>query len=72
MKVVKLFVEHPKVQILGDVSYTLLHSAARYGNFALCKLLIENSKDKNYVDRAGATPLHYAAINGHFAISCKV
>ena len=68
LEVVKLFVEHPKVQILGDVSYTLLHSAARYGNFALCKLLIENSNNKNYVDRAGATPLHYAAINGHFAI----
>ena len=68
LEVVKLFVEHPDVKILCDGSYTLLHSAARYGNHALCKLLIENSEHKNYVDKSGWTPLHYAAINGHFAI----
>ena len=68
LEVAKLFVEHLDVQILGDDSYTLLHSAARYGSLALCKLLIQNSKDKNYADRNGWTPLHYAAINGHFAI----
>ena len=68
LDIVKLFVEQPDVKILGDDSYTFLHSAARYGSLALCKLLIENSKDKNYADRNGWTPLHYAAINGHFAI----
>ena len=68
LEVVKLFVEHPDVKILCDGSYTLLHSAARYGNHALCKLLIENSEHKNYVDKSGWTPLHYAAINGHFSI----
>ena len=68
LEVVKLFVEHPEVKILFDGSYKFLHSAARYGNHELCKLLIENSKRKNYVDRSGWTPLHYAATNGHFAI----
>ena len=73
LEIAKLFLEHPDVKILGDDSYTLLHSAARYGDLALCKLLMEfllidNSKVKNYADRNGWTPLHYAAINGHVAI----
>ena len=68
LEVAKLFLEHHDVQILFDDSYTLLHAAARYGDLELCKLLIENSKDKNCADRYGWTPLHYAAINGHVAI----
>ena len=73
LEIAKLFLEHPDVEILGDDSYTVLHSAARYGDLALCKLLMEfflidNSKVKNYADRNGWTPLHFAAINGHVAI----
>ena len=68
LEITKLFLERPDVKIFGDDSYTLLHSAARYGDLALCKLLINNSKGKNYADRNGWTPLHYAAINGHVAI----
>ena len=65
LEVVKLFVGHLDVKIVGDGLYTSLHSAARYGNLALCKVLI---KHKNCTDRNGWTPLHYAAINGHFAV----
>ena len=68
LEVVKLFVGNLDVKILGDDSYSSLHSAARCGDLQLCKLLIENSKHKNYADKNGWTPLHYAAINGHFAI----
>ena len=68
LEVVKLFVGHLDVKILGDDSYTSLHSDAKYFNPALSKLLIENSKVNNHTDRNGWTPLDYAAINGHFAI----
>ena len=68
LEVVKYFVGNLDVKILGDDSYTSLHSAARCGDLPLCKLLIENSKHKNSTDKNGWTPLHYAAINGHFAI----
>ena len=44
LEVVKLFVGHLDVKILGDDSYTSLHSAAKYCNPAISKLLIENSK----------------------------
>jgi ankyrin repeat protein len=67
LKVVKLFIGNLDVKILGD-SFTSLHSAARCGDLPLCKLLIKNSNHKNYTDKNGWTPLHYAAINGHFAI----
>ena len=68
LKVVKLFIGNLDFKILGDDSFTSLHSAARCGDLPLCKLLIKNSNHKNYTDKNGWTPLHYAAINGHFAI----
>ena len=68
LEVVKLFVGHLDVKILGDDSYTSLHSAAKYCNPAISKLLIENSKVNSPTGRNGWTPLDYAAINGHFAI----
>ena len=68
LDVVKLFIGNLDVKILGDDSFTSLHSAARCGDLPLCKLLIENSKHKNYADKNGWMPLHYAAINGHFEI----
>jgi ankyrin repeat protein len=75
LEVVKFHVNNLGVTILGDDdSYTLLHSAARYGNLTVCKLLLQHSKKnelKNSVDRNGWTPLQYAAKNGHFA-TCEL
>ena len=68
LEVVKLFVGNLDFKILGDDSFTSLHSAARCGDLQLCKLLIKNSNHRNYTDKNGWTPLHYAAINGHFEI----
>ena len=55
---------------------TPLHLAAKNGNLAVCKLIIENIFDKNptpssisdekWMDRS--TPLHLAASNGHFSV----
>ena len=55
---------------------TPLHLAAKNGNLAVCKLIIENIFDKNptpssisdesWMDQS--TPLHLAASNGHFSV----
>ena len=47
---------------------TSLHLAARYGNFELCKLLLDNRSDKNPRTVDGWKPLHEAASSGHLKI----
>ena len=47
---------------------TPLHIAAITGNFAMCKMIIENVKDKNPRNNNRITPLHFAVKNGHFSI----
>ena len=50
---------------------TPLHNAAKYGHFAICKLISESLKnydDNNQRDYLGYTPFQLAEQNGHFEI----
>ena len=42
---------------------TLLHSAARHGNVEMVKWLIDRKVEINFKNKAGHTPLHFAANN---------
>ena len=44
---------------------TPLHYAAKYGHSEICKLLIENAKEKNPANKKGQTPLCLAIQNGN-------
>ena len=49
---------------------TALHFAAENGLIDICKLIIEQIKDKNPRNISGYTPLHFAVIRGNLGI-CK-
>lgn len=52
-----------------DCDYTALHYAARNGNEQICQLLVnEGNADVNAVTKAGATPLHRAAMMGNISL----
>ena len=40
-----------------------MHSAAKYGDLELCKLILEKVQYKYYYDKNGITPLSYSAQN---------
>ena len=47
---------------------TSLHIAAMEGLTKMCQFLIDNNADKNAVDEMGKSPLHQAAIYGHYQV----
>lgn len=49
---------------------TALHLAAGNGYFNICKMIYEESEDKNPTNTFGDTPLHIAAYHGQLKI-CK-
>ena len=56
----------------GDTPF---HYAGRFGYLTICKIIFENSADKNQENINGNTPFHLAAKNGHsevcsFFIKC--
>ena len=55
---------------LNEDGMTPLHYAAFNGHFRVCKLIIENTSDKNpsAIKSNGITPLHWAAFSGHVKI----
>ena len=61
------------VSRINEENRTPLHYAASNGHFGTCKLIIENTSDKNpaSIKYDGETPLHLAASNGHLKI-CKL
>lgn len=52
----------------NEFVYTMLHKAARKGNYDICRLIIRQIKNKNPRDEYGTTPLHEAAQCGHLRI----
>ena len=52
----------------SDLGQTSLHWAAKNGHFHVCKLIIDNTEDKNLKTINGVTPLHLAAHHGHFKV----
>ena len=56
--------------LLNEDDRSPLHYAASNGHFRVCKLIIENTSDKNpaSIKFDGDTPLHWAASNGHVEI----
>jgi len=46
-----------------------LHACAKNGHYEICKLIIENTKDRNPIDSHGWTPFDLAASFDHFEIS---
>ena len=50
---------------------TPLHSAAHKGHLKICKLIINQVRDKNPRDIDGHTPLHVAAHEGHLEV-CRL
>ena len=51
--------------------WTPLHTAAKFGHVDICRILLENSEDKNPPNINGVTPLHVAAKEGHLEV-CKI
>ena len=45
-----------------------LHYPAEKRYFSVCELIMENVEDKNPQNGSGQTPLHLAAMEGHFEI----
>jgi ankyrin repeat protein len=63
----KVFIEKAEVLIDQD-GWTLLHHAVRLGDLRLCKLVIDNTDDKNPRGKLGLTPYHCAAWIGNLEI----
>ena len=63
-----LYVGNPQQQLLGEIHDTFpLHKAAKEGTLKKIKELI-NGHVVDEVDNTGKTPLHYAAMHGHFLV----
>ena len=45
-----------------------IHLAAFRGNMAICRLLLNESENKNPYSKQGLTTLHYAALAGHLEV----
>ena len=50
----------------------IFQTAAKSGNFPLCKYMLQNMGNLNPVDEEKATAFHYAAENGHWEICCLI
>ena len=57
--------------VLGPLPDTLLHIAASYGNYEMCKKLLECGADINIFNSGGETPLHIAEAISYYDI-CKL
>ena len=58
--------------VCGRYGRTPLHMAAKNGHLSICKLIIENVRDKNPRDIHGRTPLHLAALSGNCDICALI
>ena len=59
------------LQMINDNGWSVLHSAAKYGNIELFQYLIDKGSDVYRRKRDGMNCLHIAAVNGRFRL-CKV
>ena len=50
----------------------IFQTAAKSGNFSLCKFMVKNKMATNPSDEEKATAFHYAAENGHLNICCLI
>ena len=50
----------------------IFQTAAKSGNFPLCKYMLKNMGNLNPADEEKATAFHYAAENGHWEICCLI
>ena len=50
----------------------IFQTAAKSGNFPLCKYMLKNMENLNPADEEKATAFHYAAENGHWEICCLI
>ena len=50
----------------------IFQTAAKSGNFPLCKYMLKNMGNLNPADEEKATAVHYAAENGHWEICCLI
>ena len=64
----KFLIIHNLFFLKDHNGWTPLHFAAENGHFEVCKLIIENVRDKNPGDYKGITPLHLAAENGQIEL----
>jgi len=51
-----------------EVLGTALHQAAKAGNEAICKVLLDNGAGAGYKNSVGMTPFHSAMAEGHSAV----
>jgi ankyrin repeat protein len=63
----KLFINKAEV-LIDQQGWKLLHHAVRLGDLRLCKLVIDNTDDKNPRGKLGLTPYHCAAWIGNLEI----
>ena len=57
------------VQSIAQETELHLHKAVNKGRADIVRLLIEDGEIVNAKDDDGVTPLHFAAINGHYHIT---
>ena len=50
----------------------IFQTAAKCGNFPLCKFMLKNMGNPNPADEDKVTAFHYAAENGHWEICCLI
>ena len=55
----------------GREEWDCLHIAARNGQYAICKLLLDRGADPKVEDCNGETPFFHAAAAGHLSV-CKL
>ena len=53
---------------MNSTKTTALHRAAKFNRVEIFQIIIDIVEDKNTRNENGETPLHLAAINGHWTI----
>ena len=52
----------------GKTNYTVLHEAARNGNYSICEMLIKHGASLNALNDENNSPLHLAIANGNMDV----
>ena len=73
-EIVKLLLEHPKVNVddRDSSGKTALHMACSEGQSRVCQLLLDKRADIKAVTADNTTPLHTAVLNGHSQVATMI
>ena len=73
-EIVKVLLEHPKVNVDARDSYgkTALHMACSEGQSSVCQLLLNKGADIKTVAADNTTPFHNVILNGHSQVATMI